>query len=114
MKTTVVFCILFKFAYYLVAIFVITAADLVPFFTANSKLIIINKVISRIIRRVYKDIIFDTKPIARKVYKNSENRTFLAVFAVFVVIRLAPSDPTRSVADTVDVAPVRLAQGIIK
>ena len=63
---------------------------------------------------VYKDIIFDTKPIARKVYKNSENRTFLAVFAVFVVIRLAPSDPTRSVADTVDVAPVRLAQGIIK
>lgn len=46
--------------------------------------------------------------------KNSENRTFLAVFAVFVVIRLAPSDPTRSVADTVDVAPVRLAQGIIK
>ena len=65
-------------------------------------------------RRLYKDIIFDTKPIARKVYKNSENRTFLAVFAVFVVIRLAPSDPTRSVADTVDVAPVRLAQGIIK
>lgn len=67
-----------------------------------------------LVSKLYKDIIFDTKPIARKVYKNSENRTFLAVFAVFVVIRLAPSDPTRSVADTVDVAPVRLAQGIIK
>lgn len=79
------------------------------------KSIVIDEVfIARIIRRIYKDIIFDTKPIARKVYKNSENRTFLAVFAVFVVIRLAPSDPTRSVADTVDVAPVRLAQGIIK
>ena len=70
--------------------------------------------VAGVVWRIYKDIIFDTKPIARKVYKNSENRTFLAVFAVFVVIRLAPSDPTRSVADTVDVAPVRLAQGIIK
>ena len=70
--------------------------------------------VAGVVGRIYKDIIFDTKPIARKVYKNSENRTFLAVFAVFVVIRLAPSDPTRSVADTVDVAPVRLAQGIIK
>ena len=70
--------------------------------------------VAGVVGRIYKDIIFDTKPIARKVYKNSENRTFLAVFAVFVVIRMAPSDPTRSVADTVDVAPVRLAQGIIK
>lgn len=80
----------------------------------HSRIIISKIFICCVIRRIYKDIIFDTKPIARKVYKNSENRTFLAVFAVFVVIRLAPSDPTRSVADTVDVAPVRLAQGIIK
>ena len=77
--------------------------------------IVINKVIiPGVVRWIYKNVIFDTKPVAGKVYKNSENRTFLAVFAVFVVIRLAPSDPTRSVADTVDVAPVRLAQGIIK
>ena len=71
-------------------------------------------IVDRSPRTIYKNVIFDTKPVAGKVYKNSENRTFLAVFAVFVVIRLAPSDPTRSVADTVDVAPVRLAQGIIK
>ena len=39
------------------------------------KSIVIDEVfIARIIRRIYKDVIFDTGPVAGKVYKNSENR----------------------------------------
>ena len=110
METTVAFGVL----YHTIAVLIILPTVSKVLIRTLSKVILVNKVVTRIVRRIYKDIIFDTKPIARKVYKNSENRTFLAVFAVFVVIRLAPSDPTRSVADTVDVAPVRLAQGIIK
>lgn len=49
-----------------------------------------------------------------KIAKTAGNKAFLAVFAVFVVIQLASSSPIRSAADAVDVAPVRLAQGIIK
>ena len=64
--------------------------------------------------RIYKDIIFDTKPIARKVYKNSENRTFLAVFAVFVGVQFAPSEHSHGVPDADIWAPAQLAQGIIK
>lgn len=110
MEASIAFCIRNKS----VTVFIKLPTVSKVFIRALGKIVLIYKVVSRIVRRIYKDIIFDTKPIARKVYKNSENRTFLAVFAVFVVIRLAPSDPTRSVADTVDVAPVRLAQGIIK
>ena len=29
---------------------------------------------TRTARRIYKDVIFDTSPVAGKVYKNSENR----------------------------------------
>lgn len=38
------------------------------------KIVGINKIISGIIRQISKDLIFDTSPVAGKVYKNSENR----------------------------------------
>ena len=49
-----------------------------------------------------------------KIAKTAGNKAFLAVFAVFVVIQLAPSGPARSVASAGVGAPVRLVQGIIK
>ena len=70
------------------------------------KSIVIDEVfIARIIRRIYKDVIFDTGPVAGKVYKNS---------AVVVVIQLASPAAIRSAAVAGAGAPEQRTQGKIK
>lgn len=67
--------------------------------------------------RIYKDIIFDTSPVAGKMYKIAKtagNKAFLAVFAVFVGVQFAPSEHSHGVPDADIWAPAQLAQGIIK
>ena len=44
------------------------------FILRTHKIVCIDKIVARIIRWVYKDVIFDTSPVAGKGYKNSENR----------------------------------------
>lgn len=67
--------------------------------------------------RIYKDIIFDTSPVAGKcikIAKTAGNKAFLAVFAVFVGVQFAPSEHSHGVPDADIWAPAQLAQGIIK
>lgn len=49
-----------------------------------------------------------------KIAKTAGNKAFLAVFAVFVGVQLAPSEHSRGGPDIGIWAPARLAQGIIK
>lgn len=66
---------------------------------------------------VYKDVIFDTSRSPEKcikIAKTAGNKAFLAVFAILVVVQLAPLRCSRSAADAGIWAPVRLAQGKIK
>lgn len=66
---------------------------------------------------LYKDVIFDTSRSPEKcikIAKTAGNKAFLAVFAVLVVVQLAPLRRSRSAADAGIWAPVRLAQGKIK
>lgn len=49
-----------------------------------------------------------------KIAKTAGNEAFLAVFAVFVGVQLAPSEHSRGGPDIGIWAPARLAQGIIK
>lgn len=49
-----------------------------------------------------------------KKTKTAGNKTFLVVFAIFVVVQLAPSKHNRDVSDAGIWAPVRLSQGKIK
>lgn len=49
-----------------------------------------------------------------KIAKTAGNKSFLAVFAVFVGVQFAPSEHSRGLPDAGIWAPARLAQGIIK
>lgn len=49
-----------------------------------------------------------------KIAKTAGNKALLAVFAVFVVVQLAPSEHSQGVPDAGIWAPARLAQRIIK
>ena len=73
--------------------------------------------VAGVIGWVYKDVIFDTSRSPEKcikIAKTAENKAFLAVFAVLVVVQLAPLRRSQSAADAGIWAPVRLAQGKIK
>ncbi len=47
-------------------------------------------------KRFYKDVIFDTSPVAGKVYKNSENRRKQGVSCGFRCIVRCSIDPVRA------------------
>lgn len=46
----------------------------IAIFLADIRIIVTKIFVASIIRGIYKDVIFDTSPVAGKVYKNSENR----------------------------------------
>ena len=57
-----------------VIVFVVHPHLFIFFFLRAHEVVGIDEVIAGVVGRVYKDVIFDTSPVARKVYKNSENR----------------------------------------
>ena len=70
METTVTLGVL----YHTIAVLIKLPTIGKVFICTLSKVILVNKVIAGVVRRIYKDVIFDTGPVAGKVYKNSENR----------------------------------------
>lgn len=57
-----------------VTVFVYCTGRFIIIFMGLFEIIFVDKIITSIIRWIYKDVIFDTKQAAGKVYKNSENR----------------------------------------
>lgn len=66
------------------------------FFLQTVEIVGVDEVVAGIIRRVYNDVIFDTSPVAGKVYKNSENRRKQGVSCGFRCISRCSIGPIKA------------------
>lgn len=88
MEPTIALCICYKSISFVIKLTTVRKVLICAF----SKIIVINKVISRVIRRVYKDAVFDTTEKSLLRHKSTEKGLKTKGFRGFDVICISTSE----------------------